>query len=459
MKNFLKKLILTIIILLIASYLLGTVIYEDRYIPNTYLNGESISNKKETDVEEEITKKMKNYTLSIIKRELPTEVIFGDDIDYKGIIDTKFYDILKNQNKYLWFKNLLIAQNEEINIEYVYDKEKVKERLKKSDLFKEENLVEAEDAYITKSKSGFKIVPETKGTIVDIDKLYNKTIEFIDLEKSSLNLEQEGLYEEANITKDSVALKKQLEKFEEYSKFTITYDFSDRKEVINSNIYGEWISINEFGDLTFDEEQIRTYVKDLANKYDTLGKNVSFNTTNSGEITLKSDSYGWKIDVEKTIIQLREAIENKETITLEPVYTKKAISRSTDIIGNTYIEISLEEQNMWFYKDGKCLVDTPVVTGLPTEARQTEIGLYSLVSRETNRYLGTYEVQGYSSYVNYWMPFNGGQGVHDSTWRDDSEYGGTTYKTKGSHGCVNTPLDKVKIIYENIKTGYPVIVY
>ena len=148
-----------------------------------------------------------------------------------------------------------------------------------------------------------------------------------------------------------------------------------------------------------------------------------------------------------------------KNVSLEPIYTKKAMDRKENCIGERYIEISLEHQKMWFYEYGNCLVETPIVTGLPTEDRKTLPGVYFLVSREKERVLGTYEVQGYETFVNYWMPFNGGQGIHDATWGSDSEFGGNTYKTNGSHGCVNTPLDKVKIIYENAQTGYPVIVY
>jgi lipoprotein-anchoring transpeptidase ErfK/SrfK len=56
------------------------------------------------------------------------------------------------------------------------------------------------------------------------------------------------------------------------------------------------------------------------------------------------------------------------------------------------------------------------------------------------------------------MPFNGNQGIHDAdNWR--SSYGGSIYLTNGSHGCVNTPRNKVKTIYENVEIGTPVIVY
>ena len=48
-------------------------------------------------------------------------------------------------------------------------------------------------------------------------------------------------------------------------------------------------------------------------------------------------------------------------------------------------------------------------------------------------------------------------GMHDATWR--SAFGGDIYRTNGSHGCINLPFEKAKIIYDYVYTGFPVICY
>ena len=55
------------------------------------------------------------------------------------------------------------------------------------------------------------------------------------------------------------------------------------------------------------------------------------------------------------------------------------------------------------------------------------------------------------------MPFDDQIGLHDSSWR--TEYAGDIYLTDGSHGCVNTPLDAIATIYNNITVGTLVVVY
>ena len=63
----------------------------------------------------------------------------------------------------------------------------------------------------------------------------------------------------------------------------------------------------------------------------------------------------------------------------------------------------------------------------------------------------------YASFVNYWIAFKGHSfGFHDASWR--SKFGGTIYKTNGSHGCVNMPYSKVKQLYNMVAIGIPVYI-
>ena len=108
----------------------------------------------------------------------------------------------------------------------------------------------------------------------------------------------------------------------------------------------------------------------------------------------------------------------------------------------TYIEISISQQHLWYYENNELYLDTDVVTGNNDGECNTNTTLTG---------------PGYSSFVNFWLGFNGGIGIHDASWR--SSFGGTIYNGNGSHGCVNTPYDKVKILYERTSYGTPVIVY
>ena len=124
-------------------------------------------------------------------------------------------------------------------------------------------------------------------------------------------------------------------------------------------------------------------------------------------------------------------------------------------IGDTYVEVSIDEQHMWYYQDGKLMLDTDVTTGMDVESRRTPTGVYFIWKRESpSRLSGSYG----SSNVTYWMAFSwDGCGIHDASWR--SQFGGDIWKTNGSHGCVNTPIDKCKELYNMIEYDTPVVVY
>ncbi|MBQ6153810.1 MAG: L,D-transpeptidase family protein [Ruminococcus sp.] len=127
-----------------------------------------------------------------------------------------------------------------------------------------------------------------------------------------------------------------------------------------------------------------------------------------------------------------------------------------DYVGNTYVEICIEDQYMWFYKNTNLIQGTPVVTG-NYGTMDTPKGYHSVNNKASPC---TLSGDGYTSYVDYWIAFIGsGYGIHDASWRNEGEFGGEIYKGNGSHGCVNTPYDAVERIYNNISIGTPVIVY
>ena len=99
----------------------------------------------------------------------------------------------------------------------------------------------------------------------------------------------------------------------------------------------------------------------------------------------------------------------KETV--EPVYLYSGVCRDTNDLGSTYIEVSIAAQTMWLYKDGECIVSTPVVTGNVSAGHSTPSGgVWAIDARMTNY---TLKGQDYNSEVSFWLPFNGDVGIHD----------------------------------------------
>ena len=140
-----------------------------------------------------------------------------------------------------------------------------------------------------------------------------------------------------------------------------------------------------------------------------------------------------------------------------PTFLYKAMGWDNGDITGTYVEVSISEQHLWCYHNYELVMDTDVVTGLPTSERETRRGIYAIDAKKEHATLGRLDVQGYASPVDYWAPFDGGRGLHDAPWR--SSFGGDIYLYDGSHGCVNIPSQNMAAIYNAIEIGNAVIIY
>ena len=226
------------------------------------------------------------------------------------------------------------------------------------------------------------------------------------------------------------------------------------------------LQFDEKGQLVWDDnsfqQHVADYVAQLAATYDTVGTEREFQTTSGRTVYVSSSVYGWKIDQSAETAQLSKEIQSGTQTTREPVFSQTANAYGVNDLGNTYIEVDLSEQHMYYYQNGADIFESDFVSGNMSYAdRQTHAGIFTLyykkspdVLRGTMKADGTYE---YESKVEYWMPFDGGIGFHDASWR--GEFGGDIYLTDGSHGCINMPPENAGILYDLIQYDVPIVCF
>lgn len=236
--------------------------------------------------------------------------------------------------------------------------------------------------------------------------------------------------------------------YRRYGNFTVTLQMGKGAEVIGPSTIVSWIRVGENGNEYYDDNKLNEYVNNLASKYNSTETKDTFMTSYGYEISIPSTTYGWVLNQQATADSIRNALYAHQTQTINPVWAQTASN------GSTYVEISLSNQQLFLYKDGQKILETNVVTGNTSLGRGTPAGYYTIKNKTRDTVLRGVD---YASHVNYWMPFNGGIGLHDATWR--SSFGGTIYQYDGSHGCVNMQLDAARITYENVSVGTPVILY
>ena len=114
----------------------------------------------------------------------------------------------------------------------------------------------------------------------------------------------------------------------------------------------------------------------------------------------------------------------------------------------------ISNQELRLYEGNTMTESSPVVTGTKDVAdRETKLGLFSVYNKGYEYYI----VPG--SWVKYGLSYDGNRCIHDADkWRSQQQYGGNTYLTNGSHGCINTPCYKVEKFYKVLQIGDKVLV-
>jgi lipoprotein-anchoring transpeptidase ErfK/SrfK len=228
---------------------------------------------------------------------------------------------------------------------------------------------------------------------------------------------------------------------------TIVYNYAGLAQVLGGNEIKDWLRVDENFQVIIDEAKVRYYVDNLANSYTAaLGSSIPVSGGYYG------NNHSWKINSAEETRALMENIKSGQSMTKNPVYIQTSASYYFNDVGNTFVEIDMTKQHLWYYKDGYLVVEGDVVTGNVSNGAATPEGVYKIYSKQKDTVL---KGEDYASPVSFWMPFNKNIGLHDANWR--TEFGGQIYLSYGSHGCVNAPYYLAKTVYENSNIGTYVI--
>lgn len=445
------------IIISIASivliYLLISLYFTSHFFFNTTINGVNVSLKAHKDAGNIIINYVKNYRLQLVERNGKGEKIIGQDI---GMLYNGKNSISKNyhiRNSIKWISSLLKHQEYYVEDLYIYNKYELENKIDQLNCLNKE-IIEPENVSFKYLNGSYEAVKEVYGNKIDKDKLKTAVEMSILKGETILNLNEKLCYENPKYTLSSVKTINAKNLLNKYVKSKITYKFGDEKEILDGNIINEWLSVDENLDVIISEISAMKYIRDLSRKYDTVGIARNFKTSTGKIVEVKGGLYGWKINREAETKALLRNIEQGAVLEKEPVYSQKTLPRGEDEIGDTYVEINITRQHLWFYKNGGLIAQGNVVTGNPNRGHYTVLGTYMLNYKQKG---ATLTGPDYEAPVTYWMPFFGNIGIHDASWRHS--FGGEIYKRNGTHGCVNAPLYLAKKIFENIEEGTPIISY
>jgi len=453
-----NKIVLGIIIsicALLIIYFAMAIYFMNHFYFGSAINSISVSGKTVEDVNVQMASEIQKYQLNIKERGGINEQIKAEKISLKYDVKGEFKEFKDKQNPYKWISAVFNTKVSKMIAGVTYDKDLLKEQVDKLSCFDSSKLIEPKNASYKYTDNGYVIVDEVIGNKGKKDILYNYALNAVSKGETTIDLESINYYVKPQYTSKSPKVVATRDMLNKYASSKITYTFGDDKEILDGSTINKWFTVDENSEITFNEKEVEIYMDVLASKYNTVANTRNFVTSSGKVINIDGGTYGWAINKVKEIQYLISIIKEGNSIAKEPAYYQTAVAHGKNDIGNTYVEINLSKQHLWFYKNGKLITQGDVVTGKSvSDKTRTPVGIYMINYKEQN---ATLKGEDYAVPVKFWMPFIEGKGIHDASWRP--KFGGELYKTGGSHGCVNSPYNVAKAVFDNIETGTPVVCY
>lgn len=428
------------------------------FFDNTFINGVNISGQTPEDATFLVFNDFRNKSVSVESpfEDAPEAYSFSNLYISKegieGVVNALFDEQTLTRDEFVNG-----ASRREYSYDFSKDIDFDKSDFSALNIFDEEAHAASADAYVF-------VDPDTKETSIKKEE-YGTQIDRSHFSKKFKNA--------VAMNEDTVLLDK--DDFIKPMVFSTDGSLSDRKKFIDLclkktltfYVCGVELSLSPedlFGlydfssDEYIDEEAVSGYVDGLKKKYDTFGILRPFLTSTGIPVIIQGGDFGWRIDRDATIESLKGALlENTEVSAGNAVYEITGQRPASNEIGNTYVEISLDNQKIWMYLDGNLIAYDDCTTGEATDPNCTsDAGMFRLVYKCQDVVLRgpTWE-----DFVSFWMNFDGNNGMHDASWRTDEEFGGTNRFGNGSHGCTNLRYNTAAIIYNNIQYDTPIIVW
>lgn len=465
-----KKLLLALSIvffiplaLAIIGYLGVAVYYMNAFTNGTMINGVYAAGKTPAEVNELLVQKTDAATFCIQDKYEQNYYVPIEEMNFSYSYTEQLNQLLKAQNPFMWGVYLVKGQvnSVAINPTGVVDQSALHDYLMSMDLIKNQADPDNITVEIIHTRKGYELHDDT-ANLLDVDLTVANIEQAVLNGERSINLDVAGCY---IVLEYDAKMEKTLKLWDDIEKLqgmTLTCEFYDYDEVMDASVISGWIALdedgdfayNEEGDLYIDEDAVASYVAEMAERHDSVGGPWTFNPTRGGTVTIAKGTYGYKLNQKAETELILEQLEARKDASEEAVYSQQGWGDSSGDIGNTYIEVDMTEQHMYYYQNGVLKLDTPVVTGNVNAGNGTPERVCYIYFKQRNRVLIG---EDYRTPVSYWMAVYNNIGIHDASWR--SRFGGTIYRGGGSHGCINTPTPAVAQLYEMAEVGTPVVIF
>lgn len=452
-KKIFKICLIAFLCVLLMVYFGGVIYHASHFGTDTYINQYNVSGMTFEEATDILNDEIAQYELEIIYKNGSHKVKKGD-----GGLDVVLAQSVKslkaNRNPFMWPKDIFTEDKYTMDFNVNFDQIKMKEYINSSEYMDVLKMEPSTNARVDMKNGEVVVIKDVTGTELDANKVYAVVTEALLDYKKQVNIDENDCYIRAEITAESQWIENAVKNAEEFLNIKGIYDFNGHTVQIPKEELSIMGYVDEKGQIKISKNNVYAYANKFANKYTTSYTERRFITHDKKEILVYGGYYGWILDGEKEAEELYELMLKKEHFYKEPVCEKEGYAFSDlNDIGDSYVEVDLDDQEVYLYIDGKLILKTDCVTG-DMPYYKTPGGLYGVTYRAYNVVLRGPD---YESPVTFWMPFNGDIGLHDATWR--AAFGDDIYTYDGSHGCVNLPYSAAGEIFDYLEEDFPVVCY
>ena len=251
----------------------------------------------------------------------------------------------------------------------------------------------------------------------------------------------------------------------------VTFKLGDSvAATLDASVIGPWITFDAQTEPTLNQDAVTQWAHNLAAQMNTVGTERTYTRPDGKTVTVSGGTFGWSVDEAALVQSVQDAVANHQTgeIAVPASSEGDTYAGAGQPDWKKYVDVDITEQHARLYdENGNLIWETGVVTGLDNGSDDTPTGVYkvnykarniNLVSPDKDPETGEPE---YISPVEYWIAWKGNAwGFHDASWQPDWVFSDpSAYHTYGSHGCINTPYDKVQQLYDLLQEGDCVVVH
>lgn len=460
--------IFNVLAVLLLLYLVPVYYFSRKFLPNTWIGDVYCTGRDIESVARDLKEKIEipDIRISWLTEEYEDSVISPEEIRYSYDLQAAIYKAKDSQNPYAWPAALFSRQVLQLEPIITYDAELLRSTFDKLDRVRDERNDEPVYQVLLNPEQGY-CSYDTHFRRMDVDKVWQNLTEGLDNGRFHLQLDTSCFYD-APYSADEQEEQKFYDELCSFLNTDLVYDMGAEKIAFDKSVMSFLIVTengrpvrDEEGSFIIDDDAVTAWIDDLCDAYDTYGLDREFKSSTGRTVLIPAfySTYGTELDRDAELKYLlgmihSDDIRDGEPDVHVPKYTHEATVRGLNDIGDTFIEVDLTDQYMYFYKNGELILETDIVSGDIPKGWTTPRGVFAVYSKATDAWLYGRD---YIDFVSYWIAYFKAYGLHDSDWRD--EWGGEIYTYDGSHGCINMDKDPARIVYENAEIGTPVIVY